>query len=183
MDIKNILYIDHHRNCGVLLITRRNGNVIESIFDVEDLEKISIYQWSISAQGYIRSRCYSTKGKSDTRFSIWLHRYLISCPEDKIVDHINRDKLDNRKLNIRICDQKNNLHNRRSFGKNSKYKGVYYCLKRRLYKVTITMESKNIKRWKYFKNEIDAARQYNLWAIELQGEFAYLNRHDNGDII
>ena len=56
---------------------------------------------------------------------IYLHRAIMNCPKNKIIDHINHNTLDNRKENLRICTQEDNQKNR-SLSKNNKsgYSGI-----------------------------------------------------------
>lgn len=74
----------------------------EVIFDKEDLELVSSRKWYIDETGYARShKCER------------MHRVLLESELDDglVVDHINRDKLDNRRKNLRICTQQTNVQN------------------------------------------------------------------------
>lgn len=101
---------------------------------------------------------------------LYLHREITGAPADKVVDHINGDRLDNRRENLRICTQKQNAVNRRKRSDvvGSIYKGVR--LKRGNYEACIADVYLGT-----FYTEVDAAHAYNLAAIERYGEFACLN--------
>ena len=72
-----------------------SGNVIKTyIFDSEDYDLVSKYKWNLGPDGYCRS------GYSSVR----LHRLVLGVKEGCQVDHINLDITDNRKCNLRICD-------------------------------------------------------------------------------
>ena len=112
--------------------------------------------------------------KMDKLLSI--HRILTNAPDGMEVDHINRDSLDNRKQNLRICTKSQNQMNsgKEQLGRSSHYKGVS------LYKRHNKWMSRIKKRRKeyflgYYENEIDAAKAYDTKAKELFGEFARLN--------
>lgn len=101
-----------------------------------------------------------------------LHRLIMGEPELMVVDHINGNTLDNRRHNLRICTQAQNLANRKknSNWKYSKYKGVGWH--RQNSSFTASCKRKKIG---YFKNEIEAALAYDKCAKEFYGEFAKLN--------
>lgn len=65
--------------------------------------------------------------KKDGRTTIGLHRWILNCKKDMQVDHINRNTLDNRKSNLKVCTQLENANNK-GFYKNNKsgIKGVYF---------------------------------------------------------
>lgn len=62
--------------------------------------------WYLSDTGYA-----VRKGKEG---SIRLHRLVAGTPEGKVTDHLNGDKLDNRRSNLRVCSQRVNSQNRKN---------------------------------------------------------------------
>lgn len=70
---------------------------------IEDIEKIKGHHWSNNGYGYVR--CFV--GTSP----LYLHRYIMDCPEDMEVDHINHDRMDNRRNNLRIVSHEINARN------------------------------------------------------------------------
>ena len=80
---------------------------IWTIIDREDYERVSEHKWH--AGGSKNQYAYThLNGKH-----ISLQRFLVDCPANLVVDHINHDTFDNRKANLRICTQKENAHNKR----------------------------------------------------------------------
>ncbi|NHZ85778.1 MAG: hypothetical protein GWP19_07845, partial [Planctomycetia bacterium] len=75
--------------------------------DNDDYEKYRSYNWT-NIKGYARNNKLGA-----------LHRLIMNCPNDKEIDHINNDSLDNQKLNLRICTHKENMQN---VSKISKYR-------------------------------------------------------------
>ena len=71
-------------------------------FDLEDKELVEKTYWGLDVLGYAH-------GKINGRLARF-HRHLFGFPKETI-DHINRDKLDNRKCNIRLCTPKENSRN------------------------------------------------------------------------
>lgn len=71
--------------------------------DKEDFDKVKTYCWCKNSKGYLVCR---REGKY-----ILLHRLITNCPDDMVVDHINHDKSDNRKQNLRICSLSQNAQN------------------------------------------------------------------------
>lgn len=88
-------------------ITRKNGKILYIKIDKEDISTLIKYKWvtnGIYVSSYIN------------RKTILLHRFLLVAPKGSFVDHINRDTLDNRKKNLRICTPQQNQQNRLSAG-------------------------------------------------------------------
>jgi|11_taG_2_1085331.scaffolds.fasta_scaffold41009_1 hypothetical protein len=135
-----------------------------SKIDIEDIDTISKYSWSISTSLYARNR------------TLWMmHRFIMNCPNWMYIDHINNDKLDNRKSNLRVCTHQENDMNRRSrISSTSKYKWVYFYRAYKKWSVNITYKWKRIHIG-YFKNEDEAGMAYDKKAKELFWEYAYLN--------
>lgn len=79
--------------------------------DIPDMEKIQQYYWQVNSNGYVRTNINNKE--------VLLHRFLINAPDDKIVDHINRDPLDNRKSNLRLCETIENARNKSLNRKNT----------------------------------------------------------------
>ena len=104
---------------------------------------------------------------------------------NKSIDHINRNRLDNRKCNLRMATQSQNNCNVSKYKNNtSGYKGVYYAPynnKTNPWKAQIRINNKN-KGIGYFKTADEAAKAYDKMAIELHKEFAWLNFKKTGEI-
>jgi hypothetical protein len=90
-------------------------------------------------------------------------------------DHINHDKLDNRRINLRSCtNQQNHMNKSSNKDSTSKYLGVSWHKNANKWQSSIRFNGKQIHLG-IFNNEQDAAKAYNLKAIELFGEFSNLN--------
>lgn len=141
----------------------------ETIVDDEDYEYLSQWKWYYH-NGYATR---STNRINGIQTTIRLHKLLTSLKEE--VDHINGNRLDNRKDNLRICSRKENSRNQiKRNNTSSKYKGVSWNKRNQKWMSFITYNYKRIHLG-YFYNEIDAAKAYNKAAIKYHKEFAKLN--------
>lgn len=135
-------------------------------FDKQDIDLVKESRWNF-CKGYM------VRLNKKTNKTELFHRVILKVPKKLKVDHINHNGLDNRRINIRICTQKENSRNMLGHKKStSKYKGV--SLHKGLWLSQIRTNGKNYLIGK-FKNELHAAMAYDLWAKELFGKFAYLN--------
>jgi hypothetical protein len=94
-----------------------------------------------------------------------------NCPDDKIVDHINGNTLDNRKINLRICTAgENNCNQRKRSDNTSGYRGVSYNKEKKRWVAYI---SKNGKRYSlgYFFDIEKAHVAYCIASEKYHGEF------------
>ena len=78
------------------------------LFDLEDYEYIKNYNWKLNPSGYLICQI-KRQGKMHI---VALHRILVDAPDGMNVDHINGDKLDNRKTNLRFVTYAQNNRNR-----------------------------------------------------------------------
>jgi hypothetical protein len=145
--------------------TLSDGN--KTLIDDEDVGRVREFTWFLHKQtGYVMG--YVTFGRG--RVPVYLHRWLLAAPKGAYVDHSNKAKTDNRKANIRICSQRQNLLNgdmaRRKA--TSKFRGVSasrYQWRARVCDKTIG----------YFASEEEAASAYDGVASEIAPGFAQLN--------
>ena len=142
----------------------RNGEHI-ALVDAEDFDLVSTHKWHLGG-GYARRSVY----EDGQIRAVLMHRMIMGCTRgDGIeIDHINRDKLDNRRCNLRMCSHAQNTQNVGAYkGSTSIYRAVY--LERR----------RNTTRWRAavrkdgvlhslgrFVNEIDAGVAAEVWRRE-----------------
>lgn len=76
---------------------------------------------------------------------VYLHRYVMNCPKGMYVDHINHNTFDNRKCNLRITTNANNLRNGNIRKNNtSGVNGVWYSKRDKKYVAEIIVNYKKI---------------------------------------
>lgn len=148
---------------------------ITFLIDTEDLDRVSKYYWYENDQGYIVSNI------GDNTF-VRLHRFVLNVNDKRIIDHKNRNKTDNRKMNLRIANKQQNGINRGA-GRNSitGVKGVSKSVNGEKYTARICKDGRTIYIGTY--NTLEEARQArNKKEIELFGEFAFQNNKGGGSI-
>lgn len=148
-----------------------------ALVDDEDYNYLNQWKWAVSkrkntiyAQGVINNKPNH------------MHRFIIKPKKNQIIDHINGNGLDNRKSNLRICTQSENLRNRSKpkwKKTTSKYKGVSFVKNRKTPWRSYIQINKKYKHLGHFNNEIDAAIAYNKAAIKYYKKFAFLNEIKN----
>ena len=153
---------------GAKLIPLTQGRF--AIVDAEDYGRLNQYKWHVCKN---RRAEYAVRGSGPK--NIKMHRLLLNAPPHLLVDHRDRNGLNNRKANLRLCTNKENTRNSRPNLKgSSRFKGVSWHKKTKKYNATI---QKNGKRYSLgcYADEIEAAVVYDIKAMELFGEFAYFN--------
>jgi hypothetical protein len=142
-----------------------------AIVDDQDYDYLNQWKWTFN-QGYARRKLVV----GEKAYSIPLHKAITLCPDGYLVDHVNGDTLDNRKINLRICNKGQNNYNRRQGALNNKsgYKGVYLDKKSNKWQAQIRYNYKT-RYLGLYENIKDAARAYNEAAAKYFGEFARPN--------
>lgn len=146
--------------------------------DESDVKKVSKYNWWINKNGYVYSRERDKILQKDRWF--YLHRYLLDVKDKKNhVDHIDDNKLNNCRSNLRICSNKQNVSRKIvTEGNTSNFKGVSWEKRIKKWRVTLTHNYKQVYVGT-FRDEIEAARSYDKKAKELFGDFCRLNFEEN----
>lgn len=145
-----------------------------AIVEPRDFEEISKYMWCAKSnrRAYVAVRFVIGNNCGPT---VYMHRQLLNPPKDKLVDHINRNPLDNRRANLRPATKsQNNMNRCGRRGTSSKYKGVSWYKAKKCWRAMIQTEKKNIFLG-YFESEVEAAMVYDEAARKYHGEFAYQN--------
>jgi hypothetical protein len=141
-----------------------------SLVDDGDYERVSKHKWCAWWSGWAWYAERRSSGKI-----VYMHRFIMGAETGLEVDHKNRNGLDNRQENLRICTSSQNKHNTGQHSDNkSGYKGVCWVTRDKRWKAQIKFDGRNMSLGHY-KNIIDAAKAYDAKAREVFGEFAYLN--------
>lgn len=142
-----------------------------ALVDDEDYELLGQRRWCCGKEGYAQ--------RKDNNTIIRMHRIIMNTPDGMLTDHINQNKLDNQKNNLRICTYAENLMNSsKRKHTTSIYKGVSYNKQRKKWEAYIKFNKKQIHLGN-FNYEKEAAKKYDEKAKELFGEFARLNFGEN----
>lgn len=166
----------------IISVAAGGGVRAHALVDDSDYEVLSTNAWRLFGRGYVGRKvyCRSESGKSIYR-TVYLHRLLTDAQDDQIVDHINRDPLDNRRENLRVCTQLENCYNREGqstkCGKatTSVFKGVWRSHPSTGMKSRPWIAAIGGTHLGYFATEHEAAEAYDAAAGLVQGEFAVLN--------
>lgn len=145
----------------------RWGNVTDyTLFDEKHLPILSNSRWSrIGCEGhfYVSDR------------DGLMHRRILKPSDDKYVDHINGNGLDNRDCNIRLATPSDNVKNKGPRkNTSSQYLGVGYQKDKNVWVAYLGIDNKTVF-YQRFKSEMEAARARDLAALRYHREFAYLN--------
>lgn len=145
-----------------------------ALVDDDDFDHLNQFTWNAQK---IHNNWYACRSVwTPKRKGISMHRQLMNIWDGKVlVDHVNKNGLDNRKSNLRLCTASQNCSNKRSYtGSSSRFLGVTYVKKRKKWRAAI--HKGEVKKFlgEYMIEE-DAALAYNNAAKIFHGEFANLN--------
>ena len=141
-----------------------------TLIDSDLFAELSQLKWHKDSDGYCINK---------TRSHLSIHRVIMQAKPGEQVDHINGNKLDNKRSNLRICTNQENSFNRKIRSESTNgYKGIEYRLDKQKWRARIAFNSKKLSIGEY-KTKEQAAVAYNIAAKYFFKDFAHLNQISN----
>ena len=167
LDDYRYLVTENSKMTAIALKGNKGQNKV-TLIDAKYLELVNLISssWYLTTKGYVR-----------TYRNIVLHQIIAELKfgkllNDKTIDHINRDKLDNRESNLRLATASENSANKNILPNASSFKGVYKNYDKFVAQICVNNKVKHLGR---FNTPEEAAKAYNEAATLYQGDFAVLN--------
>jgi len=147
-----------------------------AVVDSDLFDFLSQWNWRLISGYASRSQKYRDENGKMKKKTIRMHSVINQTPQGMVTDHINGDKLDNRKSNLRSATRQQNQWNRKP-GKMSftGIKGVGWCIKTNKWRTSISIDGSR-KTIGYYECIGMAIKRYNDFAKEYHGDFARLNK-------
>ena len=152
------------------LVAVRFGQEYKVLVDEDVFQEFSDYKWYVNSIGYVHNHTLGL-----------LHRLILPTKKPLVVDHISREKLDNRRSNLRQVTVSQNAINAQARqtkkAKPSNFKGVIFdkhSTSKNKWRASTNKEGKKYYSKRVF-TEKEAAISYNQLVLKHHGEFAVLN--------
>ncbi len=157
------VFFDASLHCGYAYTA--DGN--RFLFDMEDADLVSSRGWHITRRGYVGGKLHRRERP--------LHKIMLCVDSKHDVDHINRNKMDNRRCNLRVCTHHENSCNQKKRNTNtSGYMGVSFAKNIRKYESYVHYDGRK-HGLGYFYSPQEAALVRDAAALYFFGEFCNLN--------
>lgn len=149
-----------------------------AIVDDEDYYFLIQWKWCYW-DGYARR---TQKLPSKTSKTIFMHRVINKTKEGLFTDHINRNKLDNRKSNLRNCNKGQNRRNSNPHKNSSSlFKGVCWAKARNKWRADCNAFGER-KFLGHFTCEIEAAKAFDAYLLNISSDINYLNFQESNNV-
>jgi hypothetical protein len=144
-------------------------NIPELLFDPDIEERYGHLAWHVLPNGY----AMFTRFRGPKRVRCYAHRLVMCALPGQEIDHINRNKLDNRRANLRFATRS---ENQQGLMRGRHGLGVTYRPNYRLkYEARITKDKVHYHIGRYATAQ-EARDAYDKAAIEIYGPQAKLNK-------
>lgn len=159
------------QNMDTLPVYNKQGQIIaRTRIDLETKESLARHRWYLNPDGYAVCHVSTARGRK----TIYMHRLVNHTPEDLLTDHINGDRLDNRRENLRTATYSQNNANSRPRRRRGRYRGVYWHNPTGKWVAQISVDGR-LRHLGLFASELSAARAYDQAAQEFFGPYACPN--------
>lgn len=132
------------------------------------------WKWCYNCGYAVRNEYYRTQNGKRISKMVRMHRVITNAPDGMEVDHRDRIATNNQRSNLRLCTRDQNNINRVFARNTSGFNGVRWHKRDEKWIAQISFNKKRIHLGS-FESPIEAAKSYNLAALEYHGEFAKLN--------
>ena len=181
----NNYIVDTKNNIAKIELKRRNGDVLWTTIDLDDLDRVINFPYTWSAkydpaleQYYVEATIHRKLIEEGYSKALKLHKFIMGVKDNSVVDHIDHDTLNNTKANLRVISHANNSTNRKSRNSNNKsgYRNVSWSKSEKKWIVQLTINKRNVILGKIAYNDLDEAGQFaNEMRQKYYGEFAGSN--------
>ncbi len=142
---------------------------VDVMVDDEDFEFLNQFYWQVDKNNTVKTH------KNYTGETL-IHRLIMKPSKGVEIDHIDGNRLNNQKSNLRFATSSQNKINRGARKDNkSGFKGVSWHKQRNTWTARIMIDG-NYKHLGLFKDKLEAAKIYNQYALKHYGEYAWLNK-------
>ena len=141
-----------------------------AMVDAEDYGRLSAYRWKLTNHGYAARNARRDVGEGVVWVTVFMHREVLGLThgDERRSDHINGDRLDNRRCNLRAVTNAENCQNRgprANRGSTSRFRGVSWKSDRGKWAAQVQVDGRN-RVVGYFDDEIEAAEAARLARAE-----------------
>lgn len=167
----------------MVAVSGPGGKIQHALVSQEDFCTMNGVYWQIGTDGYARRRASKAERDNGSPVSIAMHRQVLGlhlvkgAPGSPEVDHINRNRLDNRRENLRVVNRTINSMNRAGTGKYSHVCGVSFFKPARLWRAYINLDRRRVELG-YFKTEKEAIEARHAAAKTLYGDSVIIHRSE-----
>ncbi len=158
--------IEYADYAEIILYNKNSDEVARALIDIDDIEKVKNMKWRKTGH-------HVSSDVEGSKFQILLHRFILGVSDINIdVDHIDRDVLNNKKANLRVCSHQENTFNC-SLSKNntSGFIGISWSKSRDKWEPSLFINGKRLYLGRY-ENIEDAVVARLKAEKEYFGEFA-----------